>query len=415
MLHVPGFRPREVSALINRSVVEEHAEDAGSLWRMHEHGIRAPLYRLRDLFLLDQRVLAHLDGLRIAGQAGFTLARRALATEEPGAVFVVAYLAFAASERETMRQVVQLAVANPTFLNALVAALAWLDFEQIQEPLNLLAQSRNSGYRRVAIAVAAAHRVQYRDAYGNAAIDADPVLRARAFRAIGETKCTDLVDLLHKGMRSPDHECRFWAAWSMALFGDERAASSAYEAGTAEPRFSRLAIETAMRVGDPSWARGLVKALARDDSKTRQAIIAAGAFGDPVVVPWLLIKLEEPTVAKVAAEAIATITGVDLEAAECKQDPPDEMPDELDEDADLRWPSPQGLTDWWNREEGRFTSGVRFLAGLPISEAATLEVLRTGYQRQRRAAAVEFSRLREEGILFPTSARADWQQRRLSL
>src|SRR3954466_608943 len=105
MLHVPGFRPREVSGLLNLAVIEEHSEDAATLWRMHEHGVRGPLYRLRDLQLLDPRLVAHLDALRVAGAAGTAQARRALATEDPGAVFVVAYLAFSASDTEAMRQI----------------------------------------------------------------------------------------------------------------------------------------------------------------------------------------------------------------------------------------------------------------------------------------------------------------------
>jgi uncharacterized protein (TIGR02270 family) len=259
----------------------------------------------------------------------------------------------------------------------------------------------------------AAHRVQSEEAFRSAATDANPDLRARALRAIGETKCPKLEPLLRGGMQAADADCRFWGAWSLALFGDEHAAADAFAAGIDEPGLSGFAIEIAMRAGEPGWARDLIRSLARNESTVRQAIVAAGAFGDPTVVSWLLQVIHQHELAKVSAEAFAMITGVDLEAAEFKEDPPDDVPEEHDDDTDLRWPSIQGLTDWWQREGHRFSSGQRFLAGKPITETAALEVLRNGYQRQRRGAAIELARLREDAMVFPTEERADWQQRRL--
>jgi len=413
MLHVSGFQPREVSALLNLSVIEEHADDAATLWRMHEHGVRAPLYRLRDLVLLDGRVLAHLDGLRTAGSAGLTFARRGLATEDPGAAFVFAYLAFSVADTDAMGQIVKVAAREPKLTDALVAAMAWLELEDVQQPLRLLRRSEIPDYRRVALAVTAAHRAQSEDIYKAGATDANPRLRARALRAIGETKNLKLEPILRSEMRAAEMSCRFWAAWSMALFGDERAAAVAFESGIDDPALSGFAIEIAMRGGKRSWAQDLIRSLARDPSTLRQAIVAAGALGDPAVVPWLLPILDQPSLARVAAEAIASITGVDLEEAAFKQDAPDDVPEEHEDDSDLRWPSPGGLSDWWQRERHRFTPGQRFIAGVPLSESAALHVLRHGYQRQRRGAAIELARMREDAVLFPTAARGDRQQRRL--
>ena len=413
MLHVPGFRPREVSALINQSVVEEHGEDAAMLWRMHEHGIQAPLYRLRDLELLDERVLAHLEALCVAGAVGMAQARRALATEEPSAVFVTAYLAFSTSETEAMRHVTQISAPIPTFADALISALSWIRITSIEQPLRSLARSENPVFRRLAVAVAAAHRIRMGNLYENAAGDANPDVRAIALRAIGETKSRDLEALVQDGVRASDTQSRFWAAWTMALLGDQRAAAVAFDTGNADPVLARTAIEIAMRAGEPGWARSVVRALAKNDASVRQAIVAAGAFGDPAAIPWLLSLMERPSLARVAAEAVAAITGVDLEAADFKQDPPEDLPDEHSDDTDLRWPSVQGLRDWWQKDGHRFQTGQRYLAGLPVSDAAAIELLRSGYQRQRYSAAIELAFLRPDAIVFPTGARADWQLGRL--
>ena len=62
-----------------------------------------------------------------------------------------------------------------------------------------------------------------------------------------------------------------------------------------------------------------------------------------------------------------------------------------------------------------FGQGWVAISGAPVSQTVALQVLHNGYQRQRRGAAIELARLRKDAILFPTTARADWQRRRLGL
>lgn len=415
MLHVPGFKPREISTLLNRSVIEQHAEDAAALSRIHARAVNAPLYRLRDLALLDERILAHLEGLRTSGTVALTLARRGLALEDPGAIFVVGYLAFSQQDAEAIRRVVLAAASNHRFMEALLDGISWVGFSEIEQTVPLLARSDKPEYRRLAVSVLAAHRVQSDQWFRTMAVDADATVRARTFRAIGETKFRALEPLLRESYRASEPAGRFWASWSMGLFGDTQAAAEAYQTGIGHPELSAFGLESAMRAGEPSWARELIRLLVQDDATIRRGIVAAGFFGDPGVVPWLIQLIEQPVYARVAAEAVAMITGVDLEAAELKQDAPDDAPEPHEEDGDLRWPSLRGFTNWWKREQHRFPPGHRFLAGFPLSELGALEVLRNGYQRQRRGAAIELARLREDAIVFPVAARADWQRRRLGL
>ena len=52
-------------------VISQHAEEASFLWLLRDGAVRDPHYSLKDLAKLDGRVEAHLDGLRIAGEAGW--------------------------------------------------------------------------------------------------------------------------------------------------------------------------------------------------------------------------------------------------------------------------------------------------------------------------------------------------------
>ena len=410
-----GFSPGEISSLINRPVVEEHAEEAAFLWRSRERASRAPHYRLKHLAMLDARLLAHLEGLRVAGDYGLAHARHALADADASVVFVAAYLAFAASHADEMRRAVQVALSDVQLTDAVVAALAWLGPRPAQQWLNALNGSENAAYRRLAIAVQAAHRDDGGAATAHAVADPDPALRARALRSIGETKRRDLDDALHRSTHDAEPRCRFWGAWSLAVLGHRAAAKSAFETASEDPALASPALEIAMRAGEHGWARQLIRSLAGDASTLRQSVVAAGAFGDPATVPWLLQLLEQPRLARVAGEALASITGADLEQPELKQDAPEDAPEVHEEDLDLRWPSPDGLARWWHAERGRFVSGQRYIGGQPLGEAAALHVLRTGYQRQRRGAAIELALLRDGAVVFPVHARGDWQRRRLAI
>ena len=82
------------------SIIEQHAEEAAFLWLLRDAAIYQPHYDLEDLVELDERIEAHLDGLRLANNTGWETAQSALSWEEPGEVFTAAVLAIESSEIE---------------------------------------------------------------------------------------------------------------------------------------------------------------------------------------------------------------------------------------------------------------------------------------------------------------------------
>ena len=79
------------------------------------------------------------------------------------------------------------------------------------------------------------------------------------------------------------------------------------------------------------------------------------------------------------------------------------------------WDEVQAIDKWWARNRQGFSDGQRFLLGQPLSEAAAAEVLRTGSQRQRAAAALELKLRRPDQALFEVRAPAIHQRRVLGL
>ena len=67
---------------IVHEVVSQHAEEASFLWLLRHGAVSQPHYSIADLSKLDNRVEAHLDGLRIAGESGWKLVQETLPFEK---------------------------------------------------------------------------------------------------------------------------------------------------------------------------------------------------------------------------------------------------------------------------------------------------------------------------------------------
>lgn len=57
--------------MILTEIVSQHVEEAAFLWLLRSNDTRQPHYALKDLAKLDDRVEAHLDGLRVAEEPGW--------------------------------------------------------------------------------------------------------------------------------------------------------------------------------------------------------------------------------------------------------------------------------------------------------------------------------------------------------
>src|SRR3569833_1063944 len=378
-----GFNPTEISALFNQRVIEEHASGAAFLWTQRQNAAAAPHFTLKHLARLDERVLAHLYGLRVAGPVGWQAAPNALEQGDPGSVFALAYLAFANGEPTKMRDSLHLALARQSLGDAFEAALSWLEWTEVRTAVGLLLQSAVPDHQRLALGVMVAQKVDPGRTL-ECMLESDHLpLRARALQVVGQLKRCDLIRGVDRNITHPDPVCRFWASWALTVLGYPRGAQILLESVQQLPAYQVVGIQLAMRFGDRNWAREVVRALAKRTDARRLAIHAAAALGDPAVVPWLLTQASEPRLARLAGEAVCLITGADLAHLGFKQDPPEEGAEKtLSEDAQLLWPDDPSLAAWWRGQADRFVSGQRYLAGRLIDVVAVNMVLRDGYQRQ---------------------------------
>jgi uncharacterized protein (TIGR02270 family) len=396
------------------AIVEQHAEEASFLWAQRVLIALAPHVALADLARLDERLEAHLDGLRVAGSFGWELARTGLEAGEPGAVFAAAVLAFEGTDAERQRVVLELGTAKPQLSRAVESALAWLPYAQVEKTIHELLVSTTPALRKVALSSAAAHRQVPRGGLLGLLNDVDLTVRARALRAAGELGQTALHPTVRKHLKASDPACRFWSAWSATRLADDPEALAALQAfAVPGGRFGERAVQLAIRRQPPAAARSWQKSLTLNTANTRLAIAAAGALGLPDLVPWLIERMKEPPFARVAGEAFSLITGAHiaydrLEGAKPEgfESGPTENPEDddvaMDPDEHLAWPDPAAVLRYWDRRKGDLTKGTRYLLGRPIEPAGLELALRDGRQRQRAAAALELAVLQPGRPLFET-------------
>jgi len=391
-----------MSSPVIPAIISQHAEDVAFHWLLRDGAVYAPHYSLKELAKLDGRVEAHLDGLRIAGDAGWEICAGALTQEEPGEVFTAAILAFESGDGSRIQTVVEVGLAKTELSRGLVSALGWLSFENAEGRIRKLLASEWPVIRRIGIAASAVHRRDPGTPLAEALSDDNPYLKARALRAAGELGRTDLIPLVSRERESGNAACRYGAAWSLAILGDADAAEALWSFVKPDDDFAEEAVRIAMRRADPPKALLWQRAIAEDTQTRRLAAVGAGVIGDPVLLPWLFEQMKAPPLARAAGEAFTMITGVDIAYEDLEGERPEgfdagptENPEdenvEMDPDEDLPGADPELVQGWWGRNRGQFRNGTRYLMGQPISSEHLNQVLRTGGQRQRAAAALELA------------------------
>lgn len=420
-------------SLILEDIVEEHAEEAAFLWQQREAAVRAPDFDLEEIAEADERVEAHLDGLRVAGKAGWDIGKE-LGWELGGEYFTAMSQAIFHGNTAWVAEVLGAAEDNPDALRGIVSAFGWTDPRQLRGLVKQLLETRNPLGRQVGIAACAIHRVHPGPTLGSSLNETASGLRARALKAVGELGATDLLPQVVRDLEHEHDECRFWAAWSAGLLGHADAIRILRLFAEVDNPRRRQALELVVRLMPADTAFGWLRSLGGDRQQLRWALIGAGVHGDPAWLEPLMGQFGNEDVARVAGESFQMITGLNifreslevLEEVEVVPDPPegeeregwddDDDDDEpaFEEDVGLVVPDPEKMAAWFESHRARFTPGTRFFCGEPLSSDQSARILAAGQQRQRRNAALEQVIASPGSLLFETRAPGRRQQAALA-
>lgn len=406
-------------------IIDQHAQEAAFLWLLRNNAVNAPHYDLNDLAKLDDRIDAHLDGLRISGDYGWTVCSENLQIKESGEVFAAAILALEGQSIERINLVYNIVEDAPETLNGLVSAFGWVEPHNLQGKVNGLLVSENPLWRQIGLAACAIHRVDPGKYLEQAILDDNINLRARALKAVGELGRVDLINALLEQLSHDNDNVRFWAAWSAVLIGDrDQAVNLLRHEIELNSKFCFPAMQVALPVLDTQSIKKTLKPLSVNDDVLRLAIMGAGISGDPCYIPWLIEHMENTDLARVAGEAFSYLCGVDLADQDLEGDLPEsdlngpnENPEDenvaLDSDEDLPCPDPLLVQQWWQKNENYFKPDVCYFYGKPYNLAQCEWVLRNGTQRFRYAAALRLALMQPDQALYEIRTKGKRQKKTL--
>jgi hypothetical protein len=207
--------------------------------------------------------------------------------------------------------------------------------------------------------------------------------------ALGRTGYEHAGAPLFDYMKSKDEHVRAAAAAALLRMGDRCALD--YCVDQAQHHVWPI---LALGLAGGAKTLGLVTKLAAENG-AEDSVTALGLIGDPVSVPFLISRLEQPDTAPQTAFALDCLTGAALYETVF-------VPDKLDEDElfeserrqlkEGKQPNrggartfgsnvtqisqnPEDWNRWWRLNHDRFTPGVRYRNGQPFSPARLVEVL----------------------------------------
>jgi uncharacterized protein (TIGR02270 family) len=323
---------------------------------------------------------------------------------------------------------------EPEHLCPLASALTWLDYSEVRTHVERLLATSSRPLLHLGLVTSVAHRVDPGRALGRAFAAEAPALRATALEAVGRLAVKDLRPRLRSALADQDDTCRFLAAWSSVRLGDRDGISVLGRFAADGGKLARPACEMALRALDTDQAIHAQQRLKSVPGKERLAIAAAGIVGDPTLADTLFEAMKSPMLARRAGAAFSRITGCDLRRDDLDAagpstpvaldvtpqsvpggstvaPSPDADRDDFEDEAEdeLAWPDTARLWSWWAERRHAFVPGIRHVAGLPVRPPEMAQVLRTGNQQQRAAAALELALLHPDAPLLDVTAPAHRQ------
>jgi uncharacterized protein (TIGR02270 family) len=405
------------------SIVHQHAEEACFLWARRDRVLRYANLTIDGIATYDGRLEAHIDGLRVAVDAGSSLPD--LEPDERGVAFAPIVIALETGDAEQFDDLITRAERNDSCAADAIGALGWVSRSALQGTVKGLLMSAVPVRRAFGIACCAMHGVDPGTVLNAAMTDPNPSLRMRALMSAGQLARMDGLSACQAASSEDgDAGCRFAAARSAIILGDRRRALDTLNGILDENGpDAEAALQTLIAALSSHDAHRLLQRISSSSDASRLLIVGSGVAGEAEYVPWLIEHMKKPKSARHAGESFSLMTGVDLDAQHMWARRPDgfesgptENPDDenvdMDPDEGLPWPDVKKVEQWWAANASRFQKGQRYFMGEPVTRAHCIDVLKTGYQRQRILAAHYLCLLEPGTPLFNTSAPA-WRQQRL--
>lgn len=392
-------------------VVRMHLNEADFLFDQWTAALGSPQYTLDDLARCwEERLAAHLRGLAVGGPA---VAERLLYPEleearDPEKAAIAALVMLSTGSRDLWREVFDVLTATDDEEQLAAVHRALMLYEAPRFDTVLLDTFAWAGSPR--------DKARFLEVITDRGLDpgealADcldlgfPRLEAAAVRAAGHAGRRALEPAIEERLGARDPAVRDAALEAGLLFGLDRAWSRCRDRAARAGEHQAAALLRLALLGGDDDHRIILDRLGEEAS--REAALWALGFTGRIehaqrCLPYL--RDRDPRVAKLAAEAIAGCTGLDLLHDQTFQARPeaagglppldrDDLDADLVDDAVDELPAPDApaIEAWFAANRERFDPKERYLAGQPHGPAALVAALSRAPMRRRHAHALELA------------------------
>jgi uncharacterized protein (TIGR02270 family) len=365
------------------SVIEQHVEEAAFCWLRREDALWQPSISFNQFNRFDQRLDAHMEGLRLAGDAAWPYAlQRMNRWKTVDEVFAGSYLAIQLGDEEKLNAVTKIAQQNPNTVAGIAAALDWTtllgETAKATQAIQFFWQQDDTKKSATIDSAIKLAEINTPKILLSAANSSHSGLRYKALTAIGDHQLIECKTILHDALHDQDQKCKLAAAQSLALLGESQHQSSTL--GFISQLQGNEWFKRTLVWCVTSSAHDFNNWLTAQTNITVRNYIWVNAFrGDSHALNRLASLLENLATAPLAAYAIQHITGINMDDIEDatpyrSNDSDDESKEHQDPLAKQLKRESEGLTVASSAELKNllsqcwdtFNTGEQFLNGAPI-------------------------------------------------
>lgn len=389
-------------------IYEEHLDEAAFLWTQWEDATGAANYCLSDVVDgPEARLHAHLDGLVLGAKpVAERLLLPALASDEPERAAAAAWALIQAEHGEDYQDaVVQTWLSGEPKLARALGLCPRLDLSRIAR---LWSEAPAAVFDLMS-----AREPTWAAARLDEALRADQdTLVAAALRALRRTPERAWLRRVEDVLGRELDEARREAIVTGYVLGSAQALSACAEVELDRSAACRLPL--ALLATSPNETqRGIVLA-ATQSAARKHALWALGFAGTVAAADLLVDAMSDEKVAKVAGEAFAAITGIQLEGSlvvHGKTQGPgdddvadDDPPPTVSSEDHLPLPAAAAVASWWQRQRSRFSADLRYCMGAPLTHNTLRAALLSAPMWRREVMWLELART--TGAAPPVDLRA---------
>lgn len=371
----------------------DHLEEIDFLLAQRESLLRDPEIDWPDIAEFEARLMAHVDGVVLGGEAADAVAIELLESDDEDVIRGTAFaLAYSNSPDALTAATKALTECDTELLPAFVGALKHPPNRQIDKFMSYMLAHDRTEVRATAIAILGYRREGPPAPIVAALEDADSNTVKAAINAIRRRRLADAIPQLIAVTDKSEPEVACEAAFALASLGGPRGLDWLRQfCSSALDDCGQAPVYLALTGGVPDCNLIMQSEL----KGTVAGLDALGIIGETGAVQYLLetLQSESDELRLAAAEALQLITGAGLteEHTEVEEwDDPDEGLIEIGETTYERVStSYDEWTSWWSGNYSRMPSGLRWRHGQVFETRLLIEEIadpRARFKRRQQAA-----------------------------